>query len=118
LGSAVDDMEAIDPDQVPLPGWYEANPGRAQDLAFIMFTGSGDGTSVNRISNGRWALSAFGTAASASLTRADTVLSLTPIHHPSALLTGFGAALASRARLALSRGFEPETFWAEVRRYG
>lgn len=118
LGSAVDDMEAIDPAQVELPGWYEPNPGRAQDLAFIMFTGSGDGTSVNRISNGRWALSAFGTAASASLTRADTVLSMTPIHHPSALLTGFGSALASRARLALSRGFDPETFWSEVRRYG
>ena len=118
LGSAVDDMEAIDPDAVPLPGWYEANPGRAQDLAFILFTGNADRTRVNRISNGRWALSAFGTAASASLTRTDTVLSLTPIHHPSALLTGIGAALASRARLAMTTGFDPETFWSEVRRYG
>lgn len=118
LGSAVDDMEAIDPDQVALPGWYEPNPGRAQDLAFILFTGSGDGTRVNRISNGRWALSAFGTATSASLTRADTVLSLTPIHHPSALLTGIGAALASRARLAMTTKFDPDTFWPEVRRYG
>ncbi len=118
LGSAVDDMEAIDPDAVPLPGWYEPNPGRAQDLAFIMFTGTADRTRVNRISNGRWALSAFGTAAAASLTRADTVLSLTPIHHPSALLTGIGGALASRARLAMTKGFEPETFWSDVRRYG
>ncbi len=118
LGSAVDDMEAIDPGQVTLPGWYEPNPGRAQDLAFIMFTGSGDGTRVNRISNGRWALSAFGTAAAASLTRSDTVLSLTPIHHPSALLTGIGGALAGRARLAMTTGFDPETFWSEIRRYG
>lgn len=118
LGSAVDDMEAIDPGAVPLPAWYEANPGRAQDLAFILFTGSGENTRVVRISNGRWALSAFGTAASASLTRADTVLSLTPIHHPSALLTGIGAALASRARLAMTPGFDPDTFWSEVRRYG
>ena len=118
LGSAVDDMEAIDPDQVPLPGWYEPNPGRAQDLAFVMFTGSGERTRVNRISNGRWALSAFGTAASASLNRSDTVLNLTPIHHPSALLTGIGGALAGRARLAMTTGFDPETFWSEIRRYG
>ena len=118
LGSAVDDMEAIDPDAVELPRWYEPNPGRAQDLAFILFTGSGDHTRVNRISNGRWALSAFGTAAAASFTRADTVLSLTPIHHPAALLTGIGGALAGRARLAMTKGFDPETFWSEVRRYG
>ncbi len=118
LGSAVDDMEAIDPGSVELPGWYEPNPGRAHDLAFVLFTGSGERTRVNRITNGRWALSAFGTAASASLSRSDTVLSLTPIHHPSALLTGIGAALASRARLAMTRGFDPDTFWEEVRRYG
>lgn len=118
LGSAVDDLEAIDPESVPLPGWYEPNPGLAHDLAFVMFTGSGDRTRVNRITNGRWALSAFGTAASASLNRSDTVLSLTPIHHPSALLTGIGGALASRARLAMTRGFDPDTFWPEVRRYG
>jgi putative long chain acyl-CoA synthase len=62
LGSAVDDMEAIDPGSVALPGWYEPDPGRAQDLAFVLFTGTGDRTRVNRITNGRWALSAFGTA--------------------------------------------------------
>lgn len=118
LGSAVDDMEAIDPDSVPLPRWYEQNPGRARDLAFILFTGSAENTRVVRITNGRWALSAFGTAAAASLTRADTVLSLTPIHHPSALLTGIGGALASRARLAMARRFDPDTFWSEIRRYG
>jgi len=118
LGSAVDDMEAIDPASVALPAWYEPNPGRAQDLAFIMFTGSGERTRVNRITNGRWALSAFGTAAAAALNRTDTVLSLTPIHHPSALLTGIGGALAGRARLAMTRGFDPDTFWEEVRRYG
>lgn len=118
LGSAVDDMEAIDPDQVVLPAWFERNPGRAQDLAFILFTGNGDRTRVNRITNGRWALSAFGTAAAANLNRTDTVLSLTPIHHPSALLTGIGSALASRARLAMTSSFEPATFWSDVRRYG
>ena len=108
LGSAVDDMEAIDPGAVALPGWYEPNPGLGSDLAFVLFTGSGERTRVNRISNGRWALSAFGTASAGSLTRADTVLSLTPIHHPSALLTGIGGAVASRARLAMTRRIRRE----------
>ena len=35
------DMERIDPDEVALPAWYRPNPGRARDLAFILFTGDG-----------------------------------------------------------------------------
>ena len=62
-------MERIDPDAVELPSWYRPNPGRAGDLAFILFTGEGERTRANRISNGRWALSAFGTASSAALDR-------------------------------------------------
>ena len=61
------DMERIDPDEVELPAWYEPNPGRAGDLAFVLFTGEGERTPANRITNGRWALSAFGTASSAAL---------------------------------------------------
>jgi putative long chain acyl-CoA synthase len=118
LGSAVDDMEQIDPGAVRLPGWYVPNPGLARDLAFIVFTGSGPNTKVSRITNGRWALSAFGTASAGALTRADTVLGLTPIHHPSALLTGIGGAIASRARLAMVRRYDPDEFWDTVRRNG
>ena len=55
-------VERIDPDAVEVPAWHEPNPGRAGDLAFILFTGSGERTLANRITNGRWALSAFGTA--------------------------------------------------------
>ncbi len=62
------DMERIDPDQVRLPAWYLPNPGRARDLAFILFTGGGDGLRASRITNGRWAISAFGTASAAALT--------------------------------------------------
>ena len=61
-------MERIDPDAVALPAWYRPNPGRARDLAFVLFTGEGERTRANRITNGRWALSAFGTASSAALT--------------------------------------------------
>ena len=42
-------MERIDPDAVALPAWYEPNPGRACDLAFILFTGDGERTRANRI---------------------------------------------------------------------
>ena len=69
-------MEQIDIDTVVLPRWYEPNPGRARDLAFIVFTGEGAGTRVNRITNGRWVMSAFGTASSAALSSADTVYSV------------------------------------------
>ena len=48
------------------------------------------GRCANRITNRRWALSAFGTASSASLSRGDTVYSASPVYHPSALLMSVG----------------------------
>jgi putative long chain acyl-CoA synthase len=138
------DMETIDPDEVSVPGWYEPNPGRAGDLAFVLFTGDGEHLKASRVTNRRWAMSAFGTASSASLSSADTVYSLTPLQHPSALLMSLGGAVAGGARLALAADwpsarravgaasaggsgrsspqeeydYDPETFWDEVRRYG
>ena len=118
LGADVVDMERIDPDAVDLPGWYKPNPGRARDLAFILFTGSGERTRPNRITNRRWILSAFGTASSAALSEADTVYSVTPVYHPSGLMVSLGGAIAGGARIAMARSFDPTTFWDEVRRYG
>ena len=118
LGGGLVDMERIDPGGVRVPAWYRANPGRAAELAFVLFTGEGARTRVHRITNGRWALSAFGTASSAALSAADTVYSVTPIHHPSGLLMSIGGAFGGGARLALSDGFDPARFWDEVRRYG
>jgi putative long chain acyl-CoA synthase len=112
------DMEQIDPAKVSLPRWYRANPGRASDLGFILFTGEGDGTRVSRITNRRWALSAFGTATSAALSDDDTIYSVTPPYHPSGLMMTIGGAIAGGARLAMARSFDPTTFWEEVRRYG
>src|SRR5207248_10084645 len=100
-----------DPDTVKLPSWYRPDPGRASDLAFIMFTGEGAHTRMSRITNRRWALSAVGTASSAALTSADTVYSVTPLYHPSGLMMSIGGAIAGGARLALARRFDPETFW-------
>ena len=112
------DMEQIDPDAVALPRWYRPNPGRASDLAFILFTGEGAGTRISRITNQRWALSAFGTASSAALSSADTIYSVTPVYHPSGLMMSIGGAVAGGARLAMATQFDPSTFWEEVRRYG
>jgi putative long chain acyl-CoA synthase len=112
------DMEQIDPDAVPLPSWYRPNPGRASDLAFIVFTGEGAYTRMSRITNRRWAMSAFGTASSAALSDADTVYSVTPLYHPSGLMMSIGGAVAGGARLAMATRFEPSTFWEEARRYG
>jgi len=112
------DMEQIDPQQVSLPRWYRPNPGKASELAFIVFTGEGERTRMSRITNGRWAMSAFGTASSAALSSQDTVYSVTPPYHPSALMMTLGGAIAGGARLAMARHFDAATFWEEVRRYG
>jgi len=112
------DMEQIDPDAVTLPKWYRPNSGRAGDVAFIVFTGSGANTRMSRITNRRWAMSAFGTASSAALSSADTVYSVTPIYHPSGLMMSIGGAIAGGARIAMATSFDPSTFWDEARRYG
>src|SRR5690606_40090586 len=108
----------IDSESVELPGWYRPNPGLARDLAFILFSRSGGQTVPKLITNHRWALSAFGTASAAALTSADTVYCITPLHHPSGLLTSVGGAVAGGARLALSRGFDPQRLDPDALRYG
>lgn len=112
------DMEQIDPAAVSMPRWYRPNPGRAGDLAFIVFSGEGEHTRASRITNRRWTQSAFGTASAAALSPADTVYGVTPIYHPSGLMMSVGGAIVGGARLALARRFDASTFWEEVRRYG
>ena len=112
------DMEQIDPDAVELPAWYRPNPGLARDLAFIAFSAAGGELVAKQITNYRWAVSAFGTASTASLDRRDTVYCLTPLHHESALLVSLGGAVVGGTRIALSRGLQPDRFAQEVRQYG
>ncbi len=118
LPDGVIDMERIDPDQVEVPAWYQPNPHRAEDVAFVVFTSEGAGTRAVQITNKRWALSALGTASAAALKPSDTVYSVTPIHHSSALLMSVGGAVAGGARFAMATATDPDTFWDEVRRYG
>ncbi|MDN5722038.1 MAG: AMP-binding protein [Corynebacterium sp.] len=118
LGADIVDLERIDPDAVALPRWYQSDPGLARDLAFVFFTRTAGTWQAKLVTNHRWALSAFGTASAARLTSASTVYCLSPLHHPSGLLTAVGGAVAGGSRIALSRGFDPATFNEEVRRYG
>lgn len=112
------DMEKINPDVVELPAWYRPNPGLARDLAAIAFTAASGELVAKQITNYRWAVSAFGTASTASLDRKDTVYCLTPLHHESALLVNLGAAVVGGTRIALSRGLQPDRFVQEIRQYG
>jgi putative long chain acyl-CoA synthase len=113
------DMEAIDPASVPVPAWYRPDAGRARDLAMIFISsGKHEPLRAARITNRRWAFSALGAAAAATLTTRDTVYCCLPLHHPSGTLVAAGSALAGGARLALASRWTAATFWDEVRRFG
>ncbi len=119
LGPGVVDMEAINPAAVKMPSWYLPNPGRAADLAMMIISPARDGKArVLQVSNHRWAFSAYGAAAAATLTPKDTVYCCLPLHHAAGTMVSVGSALVSGARLALADGFSPSTFWSETRRYG
>jgi len=112
------DMEAIDPAAVVLPAWYRPDAGTARTIALVLVQPGKTGFRTSRISNGRWAFSALGFAAAATLRPLDTVYCSLPLHHPTGLLVSVGGALVGGSRLALSRGFDPKEFWNEARRYG
>jgi len=119
LPRGVIDMELIDPATVELPGWYEPNPGCARDLALIMLTaGRGKKPRAAKITNQRWAFSAYGAAAACTLSPRDTVYCCLPLHHPAGMLVTVGGGLVGGSRLALATELDPATFWDDVRRYG
>jgi putative long chain acyl-CoA synthase len=111
-------MEAIDPDAIVLPNWFERDPGRAADTAAILVTVRAGLRRRALISNRRWAFSALGAAAACTLKPNDTVYSCLPLHHPSGLFVAVGGALVGGSRLSLATRFDANTFWTEVRRYG
>ncbi|MDJ0785759.1 MAG: alpha/beta fold hydrolase [Myxococcota bacterium] len=122
LAPGLVDMEAIDPDRVWPPDWYTPNPGTAAELAMILITGDDDRIGRTRVTNRRWATSAYGTASACALTPRDTVYCCSPTHHATGILVCVGGALVSGARLAMATRFgptlEPRGFWEDVRRYG
>ena len=82
---ALSEKKRIDPDKVQLPVWYSPNPGRARDLAAIIFTaGKDEKPRAARITNRRWAVAAYGAAAASTLT-------------PGAEMSGLSRSLSSDA---------------------
>jgi putative long chain acyl-CoA synthase len=122
LGEGLIDMEAIDPGAVEPPGWYAPDPGLAGELALVLVAGEGDRLAANRVTNRRFATSAYGTATACALTSADTVYCCTPTYHATGILVCVGGALAGGARLAMTTpaeaGIDVARFWEDVRRYG
>ncbi|MBQ0719167.1 MAG: alpha/beta fold hydrolase [Gammaproteobacteria bacterium] len=118
LPESVIDLEALDPASVALPDWYQASPGKASDIAFMMFSKRNGETHSYSITNQRWALSALGTASSTALMRSDTTYCWTPLHDPTGLLVSVSASLVAGARVAVARKFDATTFWKEARSYG
>ncbi len=122
LAEGLIDMEAIDPDAVELPEWFTPNPGLAGELALVLVTGEGGALKTSRVTNRRWATSAYGTASACALTGQDTVYCCSPVHHPTGILVCVGGALVSGARLAMASEFsstiDPQLFWKDARRYG
>lgn len=112
------DMEQIDPASVALPDWYRPSPGKADDTAFVLFSGTGIDTAADLICNRRWALSALGTASATSLMKSDTAYCWTSLHDPTGLMVAVSASLIAGARIAVARKYDAETFWREARRYG
>ncbi|MDT5146954.1 MAG: putative long chain acyl-CoA synthase, partial [Mycobacterium sp.] len=112
------ELDRLDLSCARLPRWYRPNPGRASDLAFVFFSTTGGRRVIKEVTNHRWALSAYGTATAAALSRGDTIYCPTPLHHPSGLMVGLGGAVAGGSRIALTRGVDPSRFADEVHRYG
>ena len=122
LAPGLIDMEAIDPDRVTPPAWYTPNPGLASELGLVLITGDEGRLAANRVTNRRFATSAYGTASACALTSRDTVYCSSPTHHPTGIMVCVGGALVSGARLAMATpgdlSLDPERFWQDVRRYG
>ncbi len=116
------DMEAIDVAQVEPPGWYTPDPGLAGELGLILIAGDSERIGVNRVTNRRFATSAYGTATACALTEGDTVCCCSPTYHATGILVCVGGALVAGARLAMTEpsqgALDPRSFWEDVRRYG
>ena len=89
-----------------LPESIPKNPGRASDIACLMFTSGTTGKpKAVKISNRRWLMAATAATAGCDLTPTDTVYCCLPLHHGTGLLLAVGGALLGGCRLAIAPRF-------------
>ena len=101
------------------PQALTANPGRAAELACLLFTSGTTGQpKAARISNRRVVLAATAASAGCALTPTDTVYCSLPLHHGTGLFLAAGGALVAGSRLAIAPRFSTSRFWEDVRRVG
>lgn len=113
------DAIALDSVQAELPASVPANPGRAADIAFLMFTSGTTGKpKAVKISNRRWQMAATASAAGCDLAPSDTVYCCLPLHHATGLMLAAGGALLGGSRLAIAPRFSTRGFWEDIRRTG
>jgi putative long chain acyl-CoA synthase len=116
LGDAFDLEADLRPHEGAPPDDLDADPGRPDDLALILFTGAAQ--KAARVTHRRWVAAALGAAAACQLSPGDTVYVCLPLDRAAGLLVAVSGALAGGARLALAPHFDPARFWTEVRRVG
>ncbi|MBL8636845.1 MAG: long-chain-acyl-CoA synthetase [Myxococcales bacterium] len=110
------DLESIRAD---FPASVQPNPGRASDIACLMFTSGTTGKpKAVKISNRRWLMAAIAATSGCDLTPNDTVYCCLPLHHGTGLLLAAGGALLGGCRLAIAPRFSVRSFWEDIRRSG
>ena len=115
-GDTTIDLESI---RAELPAALVPNPGRASDIACLMFTSGTTGKpKAVKISNRRWLMAAIAASAGCDLTPNDTVYCCLPLHHGTGLLLAAGGALLGGCRLAIAPRFSIRSFWEDIRRTG
>lgn len=92
--------------------------GRVMDTAFVFFTGGDGALRKHDMTNGQFMRTAMSAAAAANLRAEDTLYGTVALHNPLGLLAVVGAGVESGCRIAMASADDPDTFWAEIRRYG
>ena len=104
---------SIDPDEVELPGWYRPNPGRASDVAVILFTGDGHRDPDGRSPTGGWRCPRSAPRPPPRSARRHR-LQRHPAPPPVRAADEHRRRGRRRRPVRVRLGFDPATFWDEV----
>ncbi|MCA9689263.1 MAG: AMP-binding protein, partial [Myxococcales bacterium] len=101
------------------PQGLALNPGRAEELAWLMFTSGTTGRpKAAKMTNSRVLGAATLAAVGAGMTARDTVYVSLPLYHATGLVLGATAGFIAGSRVVLAPRFSVSRFWDDVRRHG